>query len=58
MIKGYAETSYKGQSIRFCYMEGLGVWIAICDEGFFEGETPEEAVEDAKKAIDEMEGKK
>ena len=58
MIEGHAETEYKGQIIQFGYLEGLGEWVALCDEGFFEGETPEDAVGEAKKAIDgkEVEG--
>ena len=52
MVEGHAETEYKGQKIQFGYMEGLGEWVALCDEGFFEGSTPEEAVDQAKKAID------
>ena len=53
MIEGHAEVEYKGIRIQFGYMEGLGEWVAICDEGFFEGETPEDVVEQAKNAIDE-----
>ncbi len=57
MIEGHAEVEYKGIRIQFGYMEGLGEWVAICDEGFFEGETPEDVVEQAKNAIDENERK-
>ena len=53
MIKGYAETSYKGRSIRFGYMPDFGEWVSLCDEGIFEGETREDVVDQAKKAIDE-----
>ena len=53
MIEGYAETSYKGRSIRFGYMPDFGEWVSLCDEGIFEGETSEDVVDQAKKAIDE-----
>lgn len=57
MVEGHAETVHKGQIIQFGYVDGLGEWVAICDEGFFEGETPEDVVDQAKKAIDGKEGK-
>ncbi|MBQ6344242.1 MAG: hypothetical protein IJI41_14055 [Anaerolineaceae bacterium] len=57
MIEGYAETRYKGQSIRFGYIPGLGEWVSLCDEGIFEGETSEDAVDQARKAIDEKDDK-
>lgn len=57
MIEGHAETVHKGYTIQFGYVEGLGEWVAICDEGFFEGETPEDVVVQAKNAIDESERK-
>ena len=34
MIEGHAETVHKGQIIQFGYVDGLGEWVAICDEGF------------------------
>lgn len=57
MIQGYAETEYKGHRIRFGFVEGLGEWVALSDRGYYEGETPEEAVDKAKQAIDDKERK-
>ena len=53
MIEGYAETSYKGRSIRFGYMPDFNEWVSLCDEGIFEGSTREDVVDQAKKAVDE-----
>ncbi|MBQ6344250.1 MAG: hypothetical protein IJI41_14095 [Anaerolineaceae bacterium] len=53
MIKGYAETSYKGRSIRFGFMPDFNEWVSLCDEGIFEGSTREDVVDQAKKAIDD-----
>lgn len=58
MIDGHAETKYKRQTIQFGYLEGLGEWVATCDEGFFEGDSPEDVVAQAKKAIDERKEEK
>lgn len=55
MIEGHAEIEYKGYTTQFGYIDGLGEWVATCNAGFFEGETPEEVVEQAKKIIDEKE---
>ena len=31
MIDEHVETEYKGQTIQFGYLEGLGEWMALCD---------------------------
>ena len=36
----------------FGFMPDFNEWVSLCDEGIFEGETREDVVDQAKKAID------
>ncbi len=55
MTEGYLEVEYRQQKIQVGYVDGLGEWVATSDSGFFEGFSPEEVIEMAKRKIDEEE---
>lgn len=46
--------STRGQIIHFEYIDGFREeWVALSNDGFFEGDSPEDVVGQTKKAIDE-----